>query len=279
MPDKCIAKRQQADEQELKKANEQLRREIAERRRLERALDVSNTELRDFIHMASHDLREPLRKISSFGTLLKDSLAGKLDKEGQENLNFMIDGTERMTQMIEDLLVYSRINTMATVFETVDLNETVEQLVQLELAAIIEGTGAIIEIPQSLPKVHADPVLLRQLLQNFIVSGITYRRQDVQPRVLIKAARVAGNMVRIELQDNGEGIDKRHHKDIFKMFVRLHSNQEEESGNGLAVCKKIVDKHGGQIGVESKVGAGSNFWFTLPESKNIEQEQDGPVST
>jgi len=129
MSDKCTARRQQqADEQELKTANEQLRCEIAERRRLEEALDVSNTELRDFIHMASHDLREPLRKISSFGMLLKDSLDGNLDKENQENLSFMIDGAERMTQMIEDLLAYSRINTKATVCEMVDLNEIVEQL-------------------------------------------------------------------------------------------------------------------------------------------------------
>ena len=281
MSDKCTAKRQQqAYEQELKTANEQLRREIAERRRLEEALDVSNTELRDFVHMVSHDLREPLRKISSFGMLLKNSLDGKLDKENLENLSFMIDGAQRMTQMIQDLVAYSRVDTKVLVFEIVDLGKVVEYLEQLELAALLEETGAIIEIPKPLPKVHADPVLLRQLLQNLIINGIKYRREDIQPRILIRAERITEDKVRIELQDNGVGIDKKHHKDIFKMFIRLHSKQENEGvGTGLAVCKKILDKHGGQVGIESKVGVGSMFWFTLPESKSLEQEQDKLVSS
>ena len=269
-----------ARKQQLEAIDQRLHKEIAERKRAEEALEVSNGEFMDFVHMASHDLREPLRKISSFGMLLKDSLDGKLDKENQENLSFMIDGAERMTQMIEDLLAYSRINTKATVFEMVDLNETVEQLEQLELTTLIEETDAIIEISQSLPKVHADPDLVRQLLQNLIINGIKYRREDIQPRILIRAERITEDKVRIELQDNGVGIDKKHHKDIFKMFIRLHSKQENEGvGTGLAVCKKIVDKHGGQIGIESKVGVGSMFWFTLPELKTVEQEQYKLVSS
>ena len=281
-PDVHNAAKQQfrACEEPLKAIDQRLHIEIAERKRVEKALEVSNGEFRDFIHMVSHDLREPLRKISSFGMLLKDSLDGNLDKENQENLSFMIDGAERMTQMIEYLLAYSRINTKATVFEMVDLNETVEQLEQLELMTLIEETSAIIEIPQSLPKVHADPVLIRQLLQNLIINGIKYRREDIQPRILIRAERITEDKVRIELQDNGVGIDKKHHKDIFKIFIRLHSKQENEGvGTGLAVCKKIVDKYGGQIGIESKVGVGSMFWFTLPESKSLEQEQDKLVSS
>jgi light-regulated signal transduction histidine kinase (bacteriophytochrome) len=275
-----ITKQQkQVSEQQLEAINQQLYEEIAQRKRVEEALEVSNREFKDFIHIVSHDLREPLRKISSFGTLLKDSLDGKLDKENIENLGFMIDGAERMNQMIEDLLAYSRINTKAISLGIVDLNEVVEQLVQLDLAALLEENGTIIEIPEPLPKVHVDPVLLRQLLQNLIVNGIKNcrdNRDNLQPRILIRAERSAENKVRIELQDNGASIDKQHQHDIFKMSINLNSKQEREGiGTGLAVCKKIVDKHGGQIGVESKLGVGSTFWFILPESKSI--EQDKPV--
>ena len=282
MSDKCTTKQQQIDEQRLKTINKQLLHEIAERKRLEEALNVSNTEFRDFIHMVSHDLREPLRKISSFGMLLKDSLDGKLDKENQENLGFMIDGAERMTQMIEYLLAYSRINTKEISFDIVDLNEVIEQLEQLELAALLEEAGAIIEVPKPLPKIHADPDLLRQLLLNLIINGIKNcrnNRDNIQPRILIWAENTADNKIRIELQDNGSSIHKQHQKDIFKMFIHSNPKQEKEGvGTGLAVCKKIVDKHGGQIGVESKAEIGSTSWFILPELKTVQQEQDNPVS-
>jgi len=270
----------QACEQQLKATNQRLHYEIAERKRAEEALQILNGELRDFVHMASHDLREPLRKISSFGQLLKDSLNGKLENEDQESLEFMIDGAERMTQMIENLLTYSRVNAKAVVSETLDLNEFVIQLEQFELAALLEETGAIIEIPQPLPKVQADPVLTKQLLQNLIANGVKYRREDIQPRILIRAEQFAEDEVRIELQDNGVGIEKKDYKRIFKMFMRLHSRQENEGvGTGLAVCKKIVNKHAGQIGVESEVGIGSRFWFTLPAPKSLEQEQSKLISS
>ncbi len=270
----------QADEQQLKATNQRLHHEIAERKRAEEARQISNGELRDFIHMASHDLREPLRKISSFGQLLKESLYGKLENEDQESLGFMIDGAERMTQMIEDLLAYSRVNAKAVVSETVDLNEVVKQLEQLELAALLEETGAIIEIPQPLPKVQADPVLIKQLLQNLIINGIKYRKEAIPPRILMRAEQIAEDAVRMELQDNGIGIAKEHHKHLFKMFTRLHPRQENTGpGTGLAMCKKIVDKSGGQIGVESKIGVGSTFWFILPASKSLEQEQDKLISS
>jgi len=270
----------QASEQQLKATNQRLHHEIAQRKRAEEALQISNGELRDFIHMASHDLREPLRKISSFGQLLKDSLNGKLENEDQESLEFMVDGAERMTQMIEDLLAYSRVNAKAVVSETVDLYELVKQLEQLELAALLEETGAIIEIPQPLPKVQADPVLIRQLLQNLIINGIKYRKEAIQPRILMRAEQIAEDAVRIELQDNGIGIEKEHHKHLFKMFTPLHPRQENTGPEtGLAMCKKIVDKSGGQIGVESKIDVGSTFWFILPASKSLEQEQGKLISS
>jgi PAS domain S-box-containing protein len=227
-------------------------------------LEESNRQLQDFVYIASHDLREPLRKISSFGGLLQDSLGGSLAKDDLENLDFMIDGSERMTQMIEGLLAYSHIDTQEVPFEVVDLNEIVEQLQQLELAEALEETGGTIEIPQPLPKVQSNLIQIRQLLQNLIGNAIRYHRDQVRPQIVIRAKQIDNDKVRIEVRDNGIGIEPEYHNDIFTMFRRLHSRRKYEgAGIGLAVCKKIVERHNGQIGVESKGGEGSTFWFTL----------------
>lgn len=259
-----------------------LNREIVHRKEAEEKLDISNSnlvqtlekveesnrKLRDFVYIASHDLREPLRKISSFGRLLKQSLEGSLAIDDKENLEFMIDGADRMTEMIEGLLAYSRIDTQGAVFETVDLNEVVEQLRQLELAELLEETGGIIEVPEPLPRVQADPTQIRQLLQNIIINGLKYRSQSVQPRIVVRANQTEEDTVTIEVQDNGIGIDEKYHEDIFVMFRRLHSRRKYDgTGIGLSVCKKIVERHNGRIGVDSKVDDGSTFWFTLSKTK------------
>jgi signal transduction histidine kinase len=149
----------------------------------------------------------------------------KLEKENLENLRFMIDGAQRMTQMIQDLVAYSRVDTKVLAFEIVDLDEVVEHLEQLELAALLEKTGAIIEIPKPLPKVHADPVLLRQLLQNLIINGIKNRRDirdNIQPQISIRAGRTAEDEIRIDVQDNGIGIEKKDQEYIFMMSKNLN---------------------------------------------------------
>ena len=266
-----------------------LEQEVAEREKAERALQAanrflseatkkledSNRELQGFAYIASHDLREPLRKISSFGGLLKESLTGKLDHDQQENLDFMINGADRMNQMIEGLLVYSRLTTREVAPEVVDLNETLEQLAQLELGALLEETDATIEVPQPLPKVWAVPLQINQLLQNLIVNGIKYRRQNTQPKIVITAKRIAQDTLRIEVRDNGIGIKEEFHADIFAMFRRLHSRKKYDgTGIGLAICKKIVEKHGGQIGVESKQGQGATFWFTLSLAQQAEKQAE-----
>ena len=231
-------------------------------------LEESNRELEDFVYVASHDLHEPLRKISSFGELLKESLGGKLQEDESENLDFMIDGADRMTQMIEGLLTYSRLNTKEAPFEAVDLNEIVQQLQQLELATMLEETNGAVEVPQPLPKVKSDLVQMRRLLQNLIANGITYRRRGTPPQIVITAKRLNNDEVRIEVQDNGIGIKEEFREDVFKMFKRLQSRRKYEgAGIGLAVCKKIVNNHGGRIGVESKEGEGSTFWFVLSAAK------------
>ncbi len=228
-------------------------------------LERSNKELHDFAYIASHDLREPMRKISAFGQLLQESQKGKLDEDEEENFAFMIDGATRMQQMVNDLLVYSRVSTKAKPSECVDLNEVIENLKEVELAVQLEETGGIINVPEPLPPVAADPSQIHQLLQNLIGNGLKYSRKGVAPLIAVRGRVVNGNMVCIAVQDNGIGIEEQYCANIFGMFKRLHSREDYEgSGIGLAVCKKIVERHGGEIGVESNPGVGSTFWFTMP---------------
>jgi PAS domain S-box-containing protein len=237
-------------------------------------LEEANRELKDFVYIASHDLREPLRKISSFGGLLKESLEGKLSDDDKENMKFMIDGAERMTKMIEGLLVYSRVSTKEAPLEEVDLNEVIEQLKQIELSKPLEESGGTIEVPQPLPKVKANHIQIGQLLQNLIGNGIKYQEKGSKPLITIKAHNISDKEVKIEVQDNGIGIEEKYKDEIFKMFKRLHSRREYEgAGIGLAVCKKIVERHDGRIGVDSKPKEGSTFWFTLQAFVPEEKEQ------
>jgi signal transduction histidine kinase/predicted transcriptional regulator len=241
-----------------------------------RKLERSNKDLQDFTYIASHDLREPLRKISAFGQLLQESLKGKLDEDEEENFAFMIDGATRMQQMVNDLLLYSRVTTKAKPLERVDLNTVIEDLKNVELAVQLEETGGVINVPEPLPPVHADPSQIHQLLQNLIGNGLKYHREDVPPVITVRGRVGYGNMVRIEVQDNGIGIEEQHYDNIFGMFRRLHSREDYEgTGIGLAVCKKIVERHGGEIGFDSNPGEGSVFWFTIPIKKEeLQIERD-----
>jgi len=234
-------------------------------KKVNRKLEQSNKELQDFVYVASHDLREPLRKITSFGTLLQDSLEDKLDEDEQENFEFMIDGATRMQMMIDDLLAYSRVTTKAKPSETVDLNEVIEKLKKLEVAIRLDETKGTIHVPEPLLLVNGDPSQIRRLFQNIIGNGLKFYRDGVPPEITIRTYQVDDDMVRVEVEDNGIGISEEYYEQIFTMFKRLHSRTRYEgSGIGLAVCKKIVNRHGGDIGVKSNQGEGSTFWFTLP---------------
>ena len=231
---------------------------------INRRLEQSNRELEDFAHIASHDLQEPLRKISSFGALLRDSLKGKLDEDQCENFDFMVDGAGRMQSMIDDLLAYSRITTKAKPFQQVDPSRVIENLKNFELASALNETKGEILIPQPLLCVHGDPSQIHQLLQNLIANGLKFHRDGIPPLITIHSHPVPNNMVRLDVRDNGIGIGTEYHEQIFTMFKRLHSRTSYKgTGIGLAICKKIVQRHGGDIGVKSKPGEGSTFWFTL----------------
>ncbi|RZN36132.1 MAG: HAMP domain-containing protein [Methanophagales archaeon ANME-1-THS] len=232
-----------------------------------RKLKASNKELQDFVYIASHDLREPMRKISSFGQLIQESLNGRLNEDERENLGFMIDGATRMQQMIDDLLTYSRLTTRAKPAERVDLTQVIEDLKNVELAVQLEETSGTIYVPNTLPAVQADRSQVHQLLQNLIGNGLKYHRKGIAPEISVRGRQENDGMIRVEVEDNGIGIDEKHYEKIFGMFQRLHSRDEYKgTGIGLAICKKIVERHGGRIGVYSTIGKGSTFWFTLPRA-------------
>jgi len=254
----------------LEEEREALLQEI---RKINRKLEEANKELQDFAYIASHDLREPLRKISSFGTLLQDSLKGKLDDDQQENFEFMIDGARRMQDMIDALLTYSRLTTKAKPFEWVNLNKVIEDLKKLELATMLDETGGIIHVPKPLPSVQADLSQMHQLFQNLIGNGLKFHMEEIPPEIIIRAHEVENNMIRIEVEDNGIGIDEKYHGQLFTMFKRLHSREQYEgTGIGLASCKKIVERHEGNIGIKSTLGKGSTFWFTLPREGYLKKD-------
>jgi len=258
------------ERKQLEKEREALLQEITE---INQKLEKSNKELQDFVYIASHDLREPLRKISSFGTLLQDSLKGKLDEDQQENFEFMIEGAQRMQDMIDALLTYSRLTTKAKPFEWVDLNKVIEDLKKLELATVLDETRGTIHVPEPLPSVKADLSQMHQLFQNLIGNGLKFHKEGTPPEIIIRAYEVENNMIRIEVEDNGIGIDEKYYGQLFTMFKRLHSREQYEgTGIGLASCKKIVERHGGNIGIKSTLGKGSIFWFTLPRESYLKED-------
>jgi signal transduction histidine kinase len=235
--------------------------EIALRRR-QAELTRSNGELEQFAHIASHDLQEPLRMISSYTQLLQRRYAGKLDTDADEFIAYAVDGTKRMQLLINDLLNFSRVSSDAKPLEPVDLEVALTDTLK-DLEIRIEDCGATVT-HDPLPTVSADPVQMRQLLLNLIANGMKFHLPEQKPAVSVSATR-SGNEWRFGVRDNGIGIDAQYVKNLFQIFKRLHTSDEYPgTGIGLAVCKKIVERHGGHIWVESALGQGSNFLFTLP---------------
>ena len=228
-----ITERKQKDKQLVKILNE---------------LEMSNKELDDYTYAVSHDLKAPLRTIKSFGTFLLEDYSDVLDEEGQKYLHRMMGATIRMKDLIEDLLTISRIGRMNVKDELIDFNDIINT-VKLDLNALIEESGGEI-LTDNLPKIVSKQIWLKQLLFNLISNGLKFNKEEA-PKIWI---------------DNGIGIDKKHHDKIFNIFERLHKQEDfSGTGAGLTICKKIVDNLGGRIWVESELGKGSTFFFTVPK--------------
>jgi PAS domain S-box-containing protein len=221
----------------------------------------SNEELQQFVSVASHDLKEPLRMVSSYVGLIKRRYEGKLDEEADEFIGYAVDGAKRMEFLIDDLLRYTRVDTKTEPFRHVDMMEVMEGVLK-DLEAPIGAAGAIV-ICEDLPVISCDRSQMNQLLENLISNAIKFRGTSL-PRVEI-SGREEGSYHLFWVKDNGVGIPEGCGERIFKMFQRAHKGMGYEgTGIGLAICKKIVERHGGKIWVESDGHSGSTFFFTIP---------------
>ena len=236
------------------------------------ALEKSNRDLQEFAFIASHDLQEPLRKVKAFGDLLQEEYAGAISGEGAEYIRIMQNAADRMRNLINSLLEYSRITTKAVTFIPVDLSEIAKETVN-ELDFTIAEVGGNVAI-EELPSIEADPTQIKQLFQNLISNGLKYRKKNVQPVIKIYGRTLTESgreICEVHVEDNGIGFDEKYSKRIFGVFQRLHKKTEYEgTGIGLALCKKIVERHGGTITVKSALGQGSTFIVTLP----VKQEKE-----
>lgn len=240
-----------------------LRTELKERQKVEDELTRSNTELEQFAYVASHDLQEPLRMVSSYLQLLQQRYGGELDQDADEFIGFAIDGASRMSILINDLLAYSRVGTKGKPLATVDCQDALNSALS-NLKIAIESSCATITY-DDLPVVMADDVQLTQLFQNLIGNAIKFRQESAAPVIHIGVEQLSGDEWQICVRDNGIGIDPKQFQRIFTIFQRLHARDEYEgTGIGLAVCKKIVERHGGCIWVESEPDKGSVFTFSIP---------------
>lgn len=260
-------------------------RDISDRKQAAQAMAAANAKLerrnralRDFAYVASHDLQEPLRKIRAFSNLVVEDYGEVVGETGCGYLHRMQDAAERMSQLINDLLVYSRLTTQSQPFEPVDL-ETVAQNVRDDLGLQIADTDGTVEC-SALPTINADPTQIRQLFQNLIGNGLKFHRPDEPPHIQVRATVVpasklsqnrarldapCADVCRLTIADNGIGFEESHSDRIFSPFKRLHSRDEYEgTGMGLAICRRIVERHGGDIRAESTPGEGTTFTILLP---------------
>jgi PAS domain S-box-containing protein len=255
------------DIDERKRTEDQLRASTA-------MLEQSNRDLADFATVASHDLREPLRKIHSFVGCLRDEQSQALSAEGRNYLDRIQNAASRMKTLVEDLLEFSRVSSKGKPFVPVDLNEVVTGVIS-DLDARLAQTGGRVEI-SNLPTVCSDPIQMRQLLQNLIGNALKFHRSDAVPLVRVSAQIITGvdaansraepdGFCHISVEDNGIGFDEKYLDRVFTIFQRLHGRGEYEgTGIGLAICRKIVERHGGSITARSKPGQGATFIVTLP---------------
>ncbi|MBN8554959.1 MAG: PAS domain S-box protein [Deltaproteobacteria bacterium] len=251
-----------------------IRFEITQRKQVEAQLKVyaerlekSNKELEDFASIAAHDLQEPLRKIQTFAERLVSKYRVELSEEPKDYLDRMLSASKRMSHLIQDLLMYSKVSTQTQPFVMTDLKKIAEEVLS-DLEIRIEQTKAQV-ILENLPIIQADPLQMRQLFQNFIGNSLKFYKQNTTPLIKV-SARLEQGRCELEICDNGIGFDEKFSDKIFVIFQRLHSREAfEGTGVGLAICRKIIERHSGQISVSSKPNEGALFKISLPIQQQL----------
>jgi light-regulated signal transduction histidine kinase (bacteriophytochrome) len=240
-------------------------------------LEISNKDLEDFAFIVSHDLQEPLRKIQAFGKLLVEQKTYRLGNTAQDYITRMSDAATRMKSMLDDLLNYSRVSTRGQPFSRVSLNKIAEEVLG-DLEVRVLETGGSVEVGE-LPIIEADPMQMRQLIQNLVSNALKFHKPGIRPEVIVCAEWEDGDKsdpntrVRLIVEDNGIGFEPQFKERIFQPFQRLHGRKEYEgSGIGLAICRKIVERHGGVIEAFGQPGEGAKFIVDLPASQRREAE-------
>jgi PAS domain S-box-containing protein len=249
---------------ERKRAEQELRRFTDE-------LQRSNRELAQFAYVASHDLQEPLRAISGCVQLLQQRYQSKLDERADDLIQHAVSGAVRMQTLINDLLSYSRIGTRAKPFEPCDLAQPLQETLA-NLSVAIKEAGAAVTW-DDMPVMHADPTQFTQLFQNLVSNALKFRGNDRTARIHIGVDQQGAGQI-VYVRDNGIGIEPQYYERIFGVFQRLHGrNKYPGNGIGLAICRKIVERHGGRMWVESVPGEGSTFYFTVPDGGGHNEQQ------
>ncbi len=245
---------------ELMNTQRKLAKQNQEILRLNEELRNGNKELEHFVYSVSHDLKEPLRMVKMFMKRLDQKYGNSLDEKAKEYIYYAVDGAERMDQLINDLLEYSRIGRKNNQFEVTDLNKLLEKVEKLHHSQL-EESGGRIRWPK-MPQVKCQKIPLQQLFNNLISNSIKYRKKDESPEISISYEK-SPNKWFFSVADNGKGIDSEYHSVIFNIFRKVDDQSASDTGMGLAICKKIVEQHGGKIWVESELGKGSIFKFRI----------------
>lgn len=261
--------------EEVVEANSKLARSNAELERRARELGRSNAELEQFASIASHDLQEPLRKVRTFAARVRETEGDSLSERGVDYLRRAEASAERMQRLIEDLLVFSRVATQTRPFASVDLDQVVQEVLE-DLEDLIRRSDAKVTVGK-LPTITADPPQMRQLIQNLVSNALKFRRAGVTPEVEISATVDDGTMTLI-VRDNGIGFDQQYARRIFRVFERLHGRGAYPgTGIGLALCRRIAERHGGTITADGVPGAGSMFTVTLPVAGAVTDGERPPT--